>query len=101
MAMRSHREAVGNEKTGLNWQAWKTILPVMCRTVWSQSMWKPEKARSKTCYYSEGEVQVIILNHPNSGKRSPLFPGNLGQFLVPLYVGEEVMFWARILLEWT
>lgn len=50
MAMRSHREAVGNEKTGSNWQAWKTILPVMCRTVWNQSTWKTEKARRNKFY---------------------------------------------------
>lgn len=47
MAMRNRREAVGNEKTGSSWQAWKTMLPVMCRTVWNQSTWKTEKAKER------------------------------------------------------
>ena len=71
MATRSHREAVGNEKTGSNWQARKSILPVMYRTVWNQSMWKTEKARRKKFYSSEYKVKVAIQSHPHSGKFSP------------------------------
>lgn len=88
MAMRSHREAVGNDKRGSNWQAWKTLLPVMCRTVWNPSTWKAEKAKKATLL----TWVWAVCSNPESSSFWENFPTHSGKSKVHTNVGQEAMF---------